>query len=255
MTIAPATRSPYRAGAAPAGTLPLAPSVLAVTARPGLESEDLGGLLYAFRRAGATLSLLCLTRGEGRTRNAAAARLEAIRPWELQLACSVLGLFDLTVASYPDGGLYRQPIAELTDRVSRAIRQHRPDLLLIIAPEAGDRDDCTVAVAARAAAGRAGVPVAGRTTPDAPGAWVIDLGADAETARAIQKSAAAAHTSQAETLPATLRRLDLLDSTETLRWVLPPAPVPPRRHEPIPAGMIPRPRSQPALPADYGGRA
>jgi N-acetylglucosamine malate deacetylase 2 len=253
MTIAPATDSPSRAGASPAGTLPLALSVLAVTARPGLESEDLGGLLYAFRRVGATLSLLCLTRGEGGTRNAAAARLEAIRPWELQLACSVLGVFDLTVAGYPDGGLYRQPMAELTDRVSRAIRQHRPDLLLIIAPEAGDRDDYTVAVAARAAAARAGVPVAGRTTPGAPGAWVIDLGADADTARAIQKSAAAAHSSQADSLPATLRRLDLLDDTEALRWVLPPRPVPMPRLEPIPAGVIPRPRSRPPLPADFAG--
>jgi N-acetylglucosamine malate deacetylase 2 len=260
MTIAPATDSPSRAGASPAGTLPLALSVLAVTARPGLESEDLGGLLYAFRRVGATLSLLCLTRGEGGTRNAAAARLEAIRPWELQLACSVLGVFDLTVAGYPDGGLYRQPMAELTDRVSRAIRQHRPDLLLIIAPEAGDRDDYTVAVAARAAAERTGLPVAGHTAPGAPGAWTIDLGADATTARAIQKSAAAAHTSQAETLPATLRRLDLLGDTDVLRWVLPPRPVrpvpsvpsvPPKHHEPIPAGMIPRPR--PAMPADSGG--
>lgn len=253
MTIAPATDSPYLAGASPAGTLPMAPSVLAVTARPGTESEDLGGLLYAFRRAGATLSLLCLTRGEGGTRNAAAARLEAIRPWELQLACSVLGVFDLTVASYPDGGLYRQPMAELTDRISRAVRQHRPDLLLIIAPEAGDRDDYTVAVAARAAAARAGVPVAGHTTPDAPGAWVIDFGADADIARAIQKSAAAAHTSQAETLPATLRRLDLLDGTEALRWVLPPRLVPSPRHEPIPAGLVPRPRSRPAMPADSPG--
>jgi LmbE family N-acetylglucosaminyl deacetylase len=231
----------------------MAASVLAVTARPGLESEDLGGLLFAFRRAGASLSLLCLTRGEGAMRNAAAARLEAIRPWELQLACSVLGIFELTVSSYPDGELHRQPLAGLTERISRAIRQHSPDLLLVIAQEAGDREDYTIAVAARAAAARAGVPVAGRTTPGVPGAWVIDLGADATTARAIQKSAAAAHSSQADELPATLRRLDLLDGTETLRWVLPPLPVPARRHEPIPAGSVPRPRRQPAMPADSAG--
>jgi hypothetical protein len=50
---------------APAGApLPLAGNVLAVTARPGQESADLGGLLYAFRRTGASLALLCLTRGE-----------------------------------------------------------------------------------------------------------------------------------------------------------------------------------------------
>jgi N-acetylglucosamine malate deacetylase 2 len=252
MTIAPAT-APDLAGASPAGTLPMAPSVLAVTARPGLESENLGGLLFAFRRAGASLSLLCLTRGEGGTRNAASARLEAVRPWELQLACSVMGVSGLTVASYPDGQLHRQPLAELSERITRAIGFYRPDLLLIIAPEAGDRDDHAIAGAARAAATWAGVPVVGSTTPGTPGAWVIDLGSDAGTARAIQKSAAAAHSSQSEELPATLRRLDLLDDTETLRWVLPPLPVPLPRPELIPAGMIPRPRSQPAMPADSAG--
>jgi LmbE family N-acetylglucosaminyl deacetylase len=44
--------------------LPRAGSVLVVAARPGRESTDLGGLLYAFRRSGASLALLCLTRGE-----------------------------------------------------------------------------------------------------------------------------------------------------------------------------------------------
>ena len=44
-----------------------------------------------------------------------------------------------------------------------------------------------------------------------------------------------------------------LDGTETLRWVLPPRPVPTRRYQPIPAGSVPRPRSQPAMPADYAG--
>ncbi len=234
MTIAPAAQSLHRAGASPAEPLPLAAGVLVVTARPGLESEDLGGLLYAFRRVGADLSLLCLTRGEGAARNAASARLEAIRPWELQLACSVLGVFDLTVASYPHGGLHRQPAAELTDRISLAIYQYSPDLLLIIAPEAGDLDDLAVAVAARAAAARAGLPVAGHTRPGAAGAWMIDLGAEASTARAIQKAAAAAHSSQSDALPDVLRRLDLLDGTETLRWVLTPRPVPGQRDEPEP---------------------
>src|SRR6202012_1931191 len=48
----------------PWGALPAATSILAVTARPGQEAADLGGLLQAFRQAGANLSLLCLTRGE-----------------------------------------------------------------------------------------------------------------------------------------------------------------------------------------------
>ena len=49
-----------------AGPLPQAQTVLAVTARPGQESAELGGLLHAFRGTGASLALLCLTRGERR---------------------------------------------------------------------------------------------------------------------------------------------------------------------------------------------
>jgi LmbE family N-acetylglucosaminyl deacetylase len=200
-------------------TVPGAGSVLAVTARPGKESEDLGGLLYAFRRAGTGLSLLCLTRGEASPHNTASARLEAIRPWELQLAAAVLGISQTIVGNYPDGALHQYPAAELTSRIQLAIRQHSADLVLVIAPEAGDREDSAVADAARAAAAQAGVPVVARTWPGALCAWTIDLGAEADTARAIQRSAAAAHTSQSDSLPALIRRLDLAGSTETLRWL------------------------------------
>jgi N-acetylglucosamine malate deacetylase 2 len=201
------------------GPLPRAGTVLVVTARPGPESSDLGGLLYAFRRAGTSLGLLCLTRGEASPINATCARLEAVRPWELQLAASVLGISWVAVASYPDGGLRGQPAAELAGRVRRAIRQQAADLLLVPDPAAGDPDD----TAASAAARQAGLPVVARTWPDACGAWMIDLGADASTARAIQKAAAAAHKSQSPALPQLTRRLDLLDGREYLRWLVPPA--------------------------------
>jgi hypothetical protein len=78
-------------GAPRSGSLPQARSVLAVTARPGPESADLGGLLCAFRRGGATIGVICLTRGEASPFNATCARLETVRPWELQLAAHVLG--------------------------------------------------------------------------------------------------------------------------------------------------------------------
>ena len=87
--------------------------------------RSLGGVLYAFRRGGACLGLLCLTRGEASPLNSSvSARLEAIRPWELQLAASVLGISRLAVANYPDGELRCYPAAELAERVRRAIRQH-----------------------------------------------------------------------------------------------------------------------------------
>jgi len=213
---------PRMRAAAIGGPLPQAASVLAVTARPGQESADLGGVLYALRRPGTSLALLCLTRGEASPLNSANARLEAIRPWELQLAASVLGISSVAVASYPDGALGGYPEAELTERVRRAIREHAADLLLVIDPAAGDPDDVAVAAAACAAARQSGVPVAARTVPGARGAWMIDLGAEAGTARAIQKSAAAAHASQSGGLPLLTRRLDRLDGRERLRWLVSP---------------------------------
>ena len=67
------------------------------------------------------------------------------------------------------------------------------------------------------------MPVLARTAGIVPGAWVISLGADAGTARAIQKAAAAAHESQSAALPRLIRRLDRLDGREHLRWLVLPA--------------------------------
>src|SRR5215469_2654459 len=202
-------------------SLPSAVRVLAVTARPGQESADLGGLLYAFRRSGASLSLLCLTRGEA-ARNSGTARLEAARPWEVQMAAAILGIRQVAVASYPDRRLHQYHTSQLAGRIQQAISDYSADLVLVVAPETGDIGDAAVARAATAAALQARVPVVA-------GAWMFDLGADAETARAIQKSAAAAHTSQSEALPELISRLDQLDSAETLRWLVSPARVPAQR--------------------------
>ena len=209
--------------------VPAGERVLAVTARPGQESADLGGVLYGFRRMGASLTLLSLTRGEASPLNSTCQRLEAVRPWELLLAASVLGISSVTVADYPDGGLYRYPMAELTGRVRRAIRERAPGLLLVIDPAGGNLDDIAVATATCNAARQAGLPVAASTAPAAQGSWVIDLGAEAATARTIQRSAAAAHASQADALPGLEHRLDLLDGREHLRWLAPPCQGSPRR--------------------------
>jgi N-acetylglucosamine malate deacetylase 2 len=238
MTTTSALASPMTPADPAGGPLPRAGNVLVVTARPGPESAGLGGLLYAFRRAGTSLGLLCLTRGEASPLNATCARLEAVRPWELQLAASVLGISRVAVASYPDRGLCRQPAAELTGRIRRAIREQAADLLLVPDP-AGDPDDTAACAAACAAARQAGVPVLARTGPDACGAWMIDLGADAATARAIQKAAAAAHQSQSPALPQLTRRLDLQDGREYLRWLIPP---PENTTRARPTGMAPQAR-------------
>jgi N-acetylglucosamine malate deacetylase 2 len=211
------------------GALPPAGTVLAVTARPGQESAELGGLLLAFRQAGASLSLLCLTRGEAAAPSSGTARLEAVRPWEVQLAASILGVGEVGVANYRDGRLHQYRTADLTERIDRAIRQYEPDLLLVIAPETGDSGDGAVARATTAAAGRAGLPAVGRTRPGTPGAWTVSLGDNVEITRAVQHSAVAAHASQSELLPAVIERLDLLEDEESLRWLLFPHGTPAQR--------------------------
>lgn len=212
-----------------ADSLPSAVHVLAVTARPGQESADLGGLLYAFRRSGASLSLLCLTQGEAGARNSGDARLEAARTWEVQMAASILGIRQVAVANYRDTRLHHYHSSELVGRIRQAISEYAADLVLVVAPETGDIGDAATARAATAAALQAGVPVAARTRPGVSGAWILDLGADAEIARAIQKSALAAHASQSEALPELISRLDQLGAVEALRWLLSPARVPQQR--------------------------
>ncbi len=220
-----------RGPAAPGtGGLPGARTVLAVTARPGPESASLGRLLYAFREAGADLALLCLTRGEASPLNSTCRPLEAVRPWELQLAAGLLGVRSVAVADYPDGGLSHCPLLALAQRVQRAIDEHGPDLILVADPVAGDADDARAARAVCLAAGRAGVTVAARTRPGARGSWPVDLGSGAEAARTVQRCAATAHASQSEALPEVLCALADLSSREHLRW-LPPA-----------AARVPRPR-------------
>jgi LmbE family N-acetylglucosaminyl deacetylase len=219
---------PGRTAALATNGLPRAGTVLAVTARPGPESTDLGALLYAFGQAGARLALLSLTRGEASPVNSTRNRLEAVRPWELQLASWLLGISSLAVADYPDGGLRHCQRPDLTSRVERAIAEHSPDLILALDPATGDPDDVQVARAVCLAAQPAGVPVAARTIRGAHGSWLVELGDQTDAARAVQCSAARAHASQSEALGDVLADLDGLGSHEQLRWLLPPA-VAPRR--------------------------
>ena len=176
MTITTATPRPGTDPASVGDSLPHAVEVLAVTARPGQETADLGGLLCAFGLAGARLSLLCLTRGEAAGQNSGSARLEAVRPWETQLAASILGVDAVAVSNCRDGDLHEYPTAELAEKIGRAIRERSADLLLVVAPEAGDRADAAVARAAEAAAAAARVPAVAHTRPGPRGAWTLDLG-------------------------------------------------------------------------------
>jgi len=180
-------------------------------------------LLFAFGQAGARTTVLSLTRGEASPFNSTSSRLEAVRPWELQLASWLLGVSSVAVSDFPDGRLSNCPMPHLTERVRRAITEHAPDLILVLDPAAGNSDDAQVAQAVSLVAGTVGVPVAARTTPGASHGWAVELGAETDVARAVQQAAARAHASQSEMLPEELRRLDGHSGREQLRWLVPAA--------------------------------
>lgn len=77
-----------------------------VAVPPGQESADLAGLLYAIRprRRQPGAAVPDARRGLAAELHAAPAA-GGHRPWELQMAANVLGVFEVTVASYRIGGL------------------------------------------------------------------------------------------------------------------------------------------------------
>jgi LmbE family N-acetylglucosaminyl deacetylase len=207
--------------------LPRAERVLAVTARPGPESADLGALLYTFGRSGSRVCLLSLTRGEASRLNSTIEPLHSVRPWELQVAAALLGISSVAVADYPDGQLSSCGLGALTERVGRAIAEHSVDLVLVTDPAEGGLDDAVVAMAACAAAEEERLPALARTLSAVRGGWQVDLGEGAAQARAVQRSAVAAHASQSDALAGLASRLRLLGRTEWLRWLVqPPEPRP-----------------------------
>jgi len=202
--------------------LPRAERVLAVTARPGPESADLGALLYTFGRSGARVSLLSLTRGEASELNSTVEPLHTVRPWELRVAASLLGISSVAVADYPEGELSSCDVSALAERVERAIAEQSADLILVTDPAESGLDDAVVAMAAGAAAQRARLPVLARTLSAVSGGWQVDLGDDVAQVRAVQRSAVAAHASQSDALADLTFRLRLLGRGEWLRWLVPP---------------------------------
>ena len=203
-------------------SLPGAERVLTVTARPGQESADLGALLYTFGQVGARVALLSLTRGEASRLNSTVQPLESVRPWELRVAAHVLGVSSVAVADYPDGRLSSCEPGAVAQRVSRAIADQSADLVLVTDPTENGLDEAIVAMAACEAARAAGVPALARTVSAARGGWQVDLGQYASQARAAQRSAVAAHSSQSGALADLTFRLRMLGTSEWLRWLVPP---------------------------------
>lgn len=108
---------------------PLGDRVLAVVAHPDDEAWAMGGTLARCADAGATVHVLCMTRGEG-------GGDPTVRASELAASCAILGathrLLDL-----PDGALATFPVEQARTLLQREIDAFAPTAVLTLGPDGG----------------------------------------------------------------------------------------------------------------------
>lgn len=214
--------------------LPAWSSVLAVVAHPDDESFALGAVLDAFARSGATVSVLCFTRGEASSLVGVSGDLALLRAAELQSAAAALGLDSAILSDHPDGALVGVDQGALAAEVSAAIGRSHAEGLVVFDPSGvtGHPDHAAASAAAMRAAAMADLPVLGWTLPrevaerlnDEFGTGFvghlppqIDLTVTVDRDR--QRMASLAHASQAVPTSVLWRRLELLGDIENLRWL------------------------------------
>jgi LmbE family N-acetylglucosaminyl deacetylase len=212
------------------GALPAWSSVLAVVAHPDDESFGLGAVLEAFVRAGTTVSVLCLTRGEASSVHGVTGDLATLRAAELREAAHVLGVQTAILRERPDGALGEQAPALVADVVGVA-EELRPAGLLVFDPSGvtGHPDHSAATAAALRAAEALDLPVLGWTVPaDVASALNDEFGTEftgsaadftLDVDRERQRIASLAHASQAVPTSVLWRRLELLGDVEHLRWL------------------------------------
>lgn len=112
--------------------------VLGVFAHPDDESLAAGGLLALAADAGATVAVLCVTRGEAADAGADEAARQvfaAQRTRELHEAAAVLGVSHVEVLDHPDGMLPWVETGSLEADIHRAIARHSPDVVITFGPD------------------------------------------------------------------------------------------------------------------------
>jgi LmbE family N-acetylglucosaminyl deacetylase/uncharacterized OsmC-like protein len=207
--------------------------MLAVVAHPDDESFGLGALLDGFVRAGTSVAVLCLSRGERSTIHGVAGDLTTLRAAELREAARVLGVGTAVLREHPDGSLSRHVDRLVRDVVETATRVGAEGLL-VFDPSgvSGHPDHAAATSAALQAAAELDLPVLGWTLPadvtqqlnDELGMAFVGHAADdidlvVGVDRERQRLASLAHASQAVPSSVLWRRLELLGDVEHLRWL------------------------------------
>jgi LmbE family N-acetylglucosaminyl deacetylase len=118
--------------------------LMAVLAHPDDESLGFGGTLAKYASEGVETFLVTATRGEGgRYRghgpgdeeHPGPEALGKIRAGELRAAAAALGICEVSLLDYPDGGLDRANPSEVAGRIAGHLRRVRPDVVVTFGPD------------------------------------------------------------------------------------------------------------------------
>jgi len=108
--------------------------LLAIFAHPDDEAIMMGGTLAHYAKLGVSVNLLCATRGEWGTisddRLATRENLAQVREKELRDACEILGANLLGFLDCPDGNINNTDWQEIEEKIVRAIRIVRPQVIV-----------------------------------------------------------------------------------------------------------------------------
>lgn len=117
--------------------------LLAIFPHPDDETLGVGGTLARYASEGVEISLITATLGEGgRFRglkpgegHPGARELGRIREAELRAAIAILGVRELVLLGYPDGGLAAVNALEITTRIAAEVRRLEPHVVITFSPD------------------------------------------------------------------------------------------------------------------------
>ncbi len=114
--------------------------LLAVLAHPDDESLGFGGTLAKLAAEGIETFLVTATRGErGRFgpqgKLGDPAEVGRAREAELRAAAAILGIRDVSVLGYPDGGVDRVPVGTAVGAIASHIRRIQPQVIVTFGPD------------------------------------------------------------------------------------------------------------------------
>ena len=125
--------------------------VAAIFAHPDDEAFTIGGVLSAFTDRGATVTLICATRGEeGEIAHPSLAtpdNLATVREQELSDAAAILGITDIRFLDFRDSGMFgtdsnehpdafiRQSVEEVARKLADILVDLHPDILFTFSEE------------------------------------------------------------------------------------------------------------------------